>query len=185
MLCAVKGNAPVQYLHLRCRIAVGAPLLAEANHCRAADKVNIHTHEARPVVWQRRGGRTVGLQLIQHNYCPTSTKLRSDAVCVSSCYLLNKLYSISLCCSLAEQYFELSKIISSYFCMCLYANAMAGTSALRTNIDESPVVLDPLHRPALGVFLLFLLGNLWCLTTHLTSTRQRSVHLTCIGGHKH
>ena len=48
-----------------------------------------------------------------------------------------------------------------------------------TNIDKSPVVLDPLHRTALGILFLFLLCYLWCLSTYLTGTSQRSVHLTC------
>ncbi len=48
-----------------------------------------------------------------------------------------------------------------------------------TNVNKSPVVLDPLHRTALRVLFLFLLCYLWCLSTYLTGTSQRSVHLTC------
>lgn len=50
---------------------------------------------------------------------------------------------------------------------------------LLTNVNESPVVLDPLHCTALGILFLFLLCYLGCLSSHLTSTRQGSVHLTC------
>ena len=48
-----------------------------------------------------------------------------------------------------------------------------------TNIHKSSVVLDALHRAALGLLLLVLLLHLRSLTTDLSGTRQRSVHLTC------
>ena len=56
---------------------------------------------------------------------------------------------------------------------------MKSCRELLTNVNESPVILDPLHGTALGVLFLFLLCYLWCLSPHFTGTRQRSVHLTC------
>ncbi len=50
---------------------------------------------------------------------------------------------------------------------------------IRTNIDESPVVFDALECTSLGDLLLVLLGDLWGLTSDLSSTGQRSVDLAC------
>merc|ERR1719481_1568571 len=46
------------------------------------------------------------------------------------------------------------------------------------HVDEPPVVLNPPLSPASLLFLLLLGLNLGGLTTHLTSTGKRTVHLT-------
>lgn len=58
-------------------------------------------------------------------------------------------------------------------------------SLLRTNVDESSVVLDALCSAALGVLLLVGLCDLGGLTTHLTGTSQGSVNLTCTTANAH
>ncbi len=52
-------------------------------------------------------------------------------------------------------------------------------SGMRACCDEAAVVLDPLHRPALGLLLLVLLGDLRRLPAHLARARQGPVHLAC------
>ena len=48
-----------------------------------------------------------------------------------------------------------------------------------TNIDESPVVLEPLEGAALGHLLLLCLCHLGRLRAHLAGASQRPVHLAC------
>ena len=49
----------------------------------------------------------------------------------------------------------------------------------RTNVNETTVVLQPLHGASLRELLLVCLGDLRGLATHLTGTSEGSVHLTC------
>jgi len=47
------------------------------------------------------------------------------------------------------------------------------------NVDETPVVLEPLARPSGGLLRLLLRGNLGRLTANLTRACEGAVHLTC------
>ena len=53
----------------------------------------------------------------------------------------------------------------------------------QTGGDEAAIVLHALVGTATWLLLLVLLSHLWCLTSHLSGTCQRSVNLTCSHSH--
>lgn len=53
----------------------------------------------------------------------------------------------------------------------------------QTGGDEATIVLHALVGTATWLLLLVLLSHLWCLTSHLSGTCQRSVNLTCSHSH--